>query len=139
MFDRCLYFNVNALARVVNRKWTESFAVFDLSPAHAYLLRIVLSRPGITSKELSAELQLEKSTISRFVDVLQKKKLLIRKKSMGGDAREQNIYPTSKAIKMHAALDELGENLYQAMLSEIGEKQLAVLVKQLRSSANKIK
>jgi hypothetical protein len=39
MFDRCLYFNVNALARVVNKKWAEGFEQFDLSPAHGYMLR----------------------------------------------------------------------------------------------------
>jgi len=139
MFDRCLYFNVNALARLVNKKWEQAFAVFDLSPAHGYMLRAVLSRPGMTPKELAAELRLEKSTITRFVDALQKKGLVVRKKSAGIDGREQNIYPTAKAKKIHVALEDLGESLYQTMVSGIGKKQLTTLVGQVRESAKKIK
>ncbi len=139
MFDRCLYFNINALARLVNKKWAQAFDAFDLSPAHGYMLRVVLSRPGITPKELTTELRLEKSTISRFIDSMQKKGLVTRKKSTGIDGREQNIYPTGKANKIHAALEDLGESLYQTMVSSVGKKQLTMLVGQLRESAKKIK
>lgn len=138
MFDRCLYFNVNALARLVNKKWTEAFGVFDLSPAHGYMLRVVLAKPGIAQKELAVELELEKSTITRFVDALQKKKLVIRK--MGGkDSREMNIYPTAQALKIHDSLEELGEDLYQNMVNTIGKNNLISLVDKLRKGAGKLK
>ncbi|MES9844966.1 MAG: MarR family transcriptional regulator [Candidatus Sedimenticola sp. PURPLELP] len=138
MFDRCLYFNINALTRLVNKKWTEAFAEFDLSPAHGYMLRVVLSKPGVTQKELTSELRLEKSTITRFVDALQKKGLVARK-AADADGREQNIHPTAKAMKMHSALEELGETLYQSMATNMGKENLTSLVSQLRESANKIK
>jgi len=138
MFDRCLYFNINALARLVNKKWAEAFSVLDLSPAHGYMLRVVLLKPGITPKELGAELQLEKSTISRFIDSMQKKGLVIRNKSASVDGRGQNIYPTGKANEIHASLEDLGESLYQTMVSGIGKRQLAMLVNSLRKNAKKI-
>jgi len=138
MFDRCLYFNINALTRLVNKKWEDAFDAFDLSPAHGYMLRVVLSKPGITQKELAAELRLEKSTITRFVDALQKKDLVSRKAG-GVDGREQNIHPTKKAKKIHASLEELGESLYQAMVSTIGKEQMTTLVSKLRESALKMK
>lgn len=139
MFDRCLYFNVNSLARVVNKKWAESFADFDLSPAHGYMLRVVLTKPGITQKGLGAELQLEKSTITRFVDALQKKGLVTRKKSSNADGREQNIYPTDNAIKMQVPLENLGEKLYQTMVSNLSKEQLVMLVNQIKEGIKKIK
>jgi DNA-binding MarR family transcriptional regulator len=138
MFDRCLYFNVNTLARIVNKKWAEGFEQFKLSPAHGYMLRVVLSNPGISQRQLADELRLEKSTITRFVDSLQKQKFVLRKK-ISSDAREQSIFPTAKAKKIHAALEELGENLYQAMASNIGAKNLKLLVAQLRETSSKIK
>lgn len=137
MFDRCLYFNINALTRLVNKKWVEAFGAFDLSPAHGYLLRVVLSKPGITQKELSAELRLEKSTITRFVDALQKKGLVSRKAGVD-DAREQNIHPTKKAKMIQVPLEELGDSLYQVMVSTIGKDQLTILVSQLQESAKKM-
>jgi DNA-binding MarR family transcriptional regulator len=138
MFDRCLYFNVNALTRLINKKWATAFAEFDLSPAHAYLLRMVLAKPGITQKELANELKLEKSTITRFIDSLQKKQLLLRKTNPI-DNREQNIHPSKKAKKLQTALESMGDNLYQELLSTIGKEQLTSLVSLLQDSARNMK
>jgi len=138
MFDRCLYFNVNALARVVNKKWAQAFAQYDLSPAHGYMLRAVLAQPGISQKQLASELRLEKSTITRFVDALQKKGLVIRKKVSAEDARESCIYATEQAQAIHLELESLGEELYETMIADIGEENLKLLVSKLRESTKKI-
>ena len=60
MFERCLYFNLNALTRRVNKIWGQAFQALGLSPSHAYLLRVVLATPGMTQQEIAAELGLEK-------------------------------------------------------------------------------
>ena len=138
MFERCLYFNINALARAVNRTWDEAFAEFDLSPSHAYLLRLILSNPGLTPKQLSKELKLEKSTVTRFLDALEKKGFLQRKKSTSGDAREQAIHPTKKSDKIASQLEGKGEMLYQKMISNIGKSELTTLVKELRKIESQI-
>lgn len=132
MFERCLYFNANALTRAVNQIWEDAFTEFDLSPSHAYLLRLALSKPGLTPKQISQELKLEKSTITRFLDALTKKGLLKRQKSPSGDARELGIYPTGKAEKIAKQLEAKGNSLYQKMVDNIGKNELTSLVKQLR-------
>ena len=81
MVERCLYFNINTLTRVVNRIWDDAFAELGLSPSHAYLLRLVLSQPGLTPKQISLELKLEKSTVTRFIDVLGKKRFAQQNKA----------------------------------------------------------
>jgi len=139
MFERCLYFNVNALARAVNRIWDEAFAEFDLSPSHAYLLRLVLAEPGLTPKQISQELKLEKSTITRFLHALEKSKLISRKSSNSGDAREQGIYSTRKAQHMAARLEETGNDLYRKMTDRIGKTRLVGLVGELRNVESQLK
>ena len=139
MFERCLYFNINSLTRNINRVWDDAFAIFDLSPSHAYILRLVLASPGITPKLIKHELKLEKSTVTRFIDVLKKKGFLIRKKGLRSDAREQGIYPTKKAEKIATQLEEKGEELYQKMIASLGENKLNSLVKQLRTTQTQIK
>lgn len=139
MFDRCLFFNVNALTRLVNKKWIEAFKPFDLSPAHGYMLRVVLSKPGITPKDLAIELHLEKSTITRFIDTLEKKGLVIRKSAINFDKRGQSIHPTKKAKDIHASLENLGDSLYQTMISTIGEEQLTMLVDEIQNAAKKLR
>jgi DNA-binding MarR family transcriptional regulator len=132
MFERCLYFNVNALARAVNRIWDEAFSEFELSPSHAYLLRLVLASPGLTPKQISQELKLEKSTVTRFLNVLEDKGLIRRRKGISSDAREQVIYPTGKSQKISADLEEKGDELYQKMVSSIGKNSMTSLVSKIR-------
>ncbi|MBI3188219.1 MAG: MarR family transcriptional regulator [Gammaproteobacteria bacterium] len=134
MFERCLYFNVNALARQVNTIWDEAFAEFDLSPAHAYLLRLVLAQPGIAQRDIALELKLAKSTVTRFIDTLQTKGLLSRKKTADGDPREQNIFPTAKTLKIADKLNNKGEELYKKMLATLGTHDMKTLVEMLRSA-----
>ncbi len=130
MFERCLYFNINALTRRINKIWDEAFASFDLSPSHAYLLRLVLAEPGLSQQELALHLGLEKSTITRFVVILEERKLLMREKV----GRKQHVFPTPKSMKMARELEEEGQDLYKKMISLIGKKELIALVDELKKT-----
>jgi DNA-binding MarR family transcriptional regulator len=135
MFERCLYFNLNALTRKVNKIWEQAFQQFDLSPAHAYLLRVVLANPGISQQGIAAELKLEKSTITRFVEALEKKGFLLRNKS----GREQFVYPTDTAKALHDDLEQQGRLLSQQMFEQIGKEGMTNLVDHLVQSADKLR
>ena len=137
MFERCLYFNVNALSRAVNGIWDEAFAEFDLSPSHAYLLRLVLAHPGLTPKQIGQELKLEKSTISRFVQALEAMGMVVRKSSTE-DARMQGIYPSRKASSIAARLETKGGQLYEKMITAIGKQRLESIVSELRQIEAKL-
>lgn len=131
MFEQCLFFNSNALARTVSRIWTEAYRQFDLSPQHAFLLRTVLAKPGLLPRELAEELHLSRSTITRFLDSLEKRELLIRQ-STANDGREFQIFPTQQAKAIHQALDETGENLTKQMQKIVGKDDLVMTVAKLR-------
>jgi len=66
MFERCLYFNLNALTRRINRIWDDAFANMELSPAHAYLLRLVLDKPGLSPTQICDALKLNRGVKSAF-------------------------------------------------------------------------
>lgn len=138
MFDRCLYFNINHLAWVVNRKWDETFKEFGLSSAHAYLLRVVLAHPGLTQKEIGGILLLDKSTITRFVNTLEKKKLIKRTSLNDADAREQRVMPSPMALKMHEAIEQAGQHLYEEMQRRLGKNELQQLVGLARVASEKL-
>ncbi len=137
MFERCLYFNTNALARKLNAKWDKAFAQFDLPPSHGYLLRLVLDKPGLSQQAIAMELSLEKSTIARFLDVLENKKLLERK-SAEESLREKAIYPTKTAVRIHRDLEALGNDLYAEMTALIGKKNVTDFVATIRDITGKI-
>lgn len=133
MFERCLYFNLNALTRAVNQRWEKAYQAIGLSPAHAYLLRLVLSTPGITQKQLAAELRLAPSTITRFIDALVERGLLQRQAN-GGDAREWSIQPSDAARSLHSELERIGQALFQALRSTLGEAHCNELISDLRQT-----
>lgn len=132
MFERCLYFNTNTLARKLNSVWEKAFAQFDLPPSHAYLLRLVLESPGLTQQELAKELRLNKSTVARFVVALEKKGLLIRDDA-AYDQREKRIKPSSKAVSIQKKLEKLGDELYSSMCAAIGRENVEYFVQAARS------
>ena len=137
MFEKCLYFNSNALARSVTRVWTEAYKKFNLSPPHAFLVRVVLSSPGILPCELVDKLSLSRSTVTRFLDSLEKKGF-IRRDALGNDRKEIQVFPTSQAKEIHAELNKIRAFLIDKMDSLFGEKELSEIIGNLRSIRDKL-
>jgi len=131
MFERCIYFNTNALARKLNAIWDDAFSSYDLTPPQAYLLRLVLAHPGMTQQAISQELQLNKSTVTRFVNQLEKKDLLVRTASEG-DLRENVILPTEAALQVQKNLESLGDTMYQSMCDSLGKQNVKTFVDSVR-------
>ena len=131
MFEKCIYFNSNALARAITRVWTEAYSRYGLSPPHAFLLRVVLAKPGLSPKQLAEELDLSRSTVTRFLDSLEKRQFLMREQAKK-DGREFEIYPTAKAKAIHRELDTTGENLTKRMGEIAGKRELEKTVALLR-------
>ena len=134
MYERCLYFNLNALVRKVDKIWEQVFAEAGLSPAHAYLLRLVLAQPSITQKRIAEELRLDKSTVARFVAALEDRGYL-RRARMG---REQAVFPTAAGRRLETRLADEGDALYARVTNAIGRTDLVELVRRLREASERL-
>ena len=133
MFERCLYFNLNALTRKVNRLWESEFRQTGLSAPHAYVMRLVLSEPGISQKKLAEELHLDPSTVTRFVDALAERRL-VRRDTNDTDRRSAAVFPTAEGKRLQKKLEKTGERLFQAMRTRLGDKHFQVLVTALQEA-----
>lgn len=138
MFDRCLYFNTNHLSRIVEKIWKDAFSELDLAPSHAYLLRLVLARPGLIQREIAEELHLDKSTITRFVDKMVEEGYLRRSADNQGNQKEQCINPTAKAKKIEKRLNEIGDELYASITKALSKESLVNLVGLEKLAAEKL-
>jgi len=134
MFDRCLYFNLNALTRRVNKIWEQAFSELQLSPAHAYLLRLVIAQPGISQQTIASELKLEKSTVTRFIESLNSKGYITRIKS----GREQLIHPSDKSKNIAIQLEQQGQYLYEHMMNDLGKESLIDLVTDIKKTNQRL-
>jgi len=133
MFERCLYFNLNALTRKVNRIWESEFRQTGLSAPHAYVMRLVLSEPGISQKLLAEELHLDPSTVTRFVDALAERHL-VRRDTSNSDRRSAAVFPTVEGKRLQKRLEKIGDNLFQTMRTRLGDKHFQELVTALREA-----
>lgn len=131
MFDHCLYFNTTALARRLEREWTEAFAMFGLSPPQAFMLRVILAKPGLLQRELADELSIARPTATRALDFLQTKGL-IERHGRDDDGREVCIQPTKDAIAIHAALNKASGTVTSKLKSLLGDAEFGETVSKIR-------
>lgn len=117
-FSGCLFFNVNAFSRQLLKMAESHFKPLGLSPAHASLLLVVFHRPGLSPKELSQELRLTPSTITRFLDALSERKM-IKRESRGKTTR---VFPTKESLGRKAALAGAYKQLYLDYTNRLGTR-----------------
>lgn len=135
MFDHCLYFNTTALARQLERVWSEAFKPFDLTPSQAFTLRAVLAKPGMLHSELADTLRIARATATRAVDGLVARGLLERR-STKQDGRESEIHPTSAAVALRDGLNDASGRVTARLKGELGDGMFAGFVEQARSIGN---
>ena len=119
MFDRCLYFNTTALARMLERQWTQAFQPFGLTPPQAFMLRVVLDKPGLLQSELAKEMAISRPTATRALDGLQKL-ALIERRNTDRDGREYGIYPTRQAAAMKEGINAASAEVTKALKKKLG-------------------
>ncbi|MEO6096719.1 MAG: MarR family transcriptional regulator, partial [Fibrobacteria bacterium] len=113
------YFNTTALARLLEREWTKAFKPFGLTPSQAFLLRVVLEKPGLLQSELAAEMAISRSTATRTLDGLQHLKLLQRV-ATERDGRESAIHPTSQGLAIKDKLNTASGEVTRRLKKELG-------------------
>lgn len=133
-YAQCLYFTSASLARKVEKLATESWKKVDLAPGHAYLLMTVLDEPGMQPSALAEQLQLQPSTITRFIEKLEDKKLVIRTT----EGKITNVYPTPKAKELQPKMMECMNSFYAKYATLLGEAESCNLVQTIASFADKL-
>lgn len=133
-YAQCLYFTSAALARKVEKLANESWKKVALSPSHAYLLIAVLEEPGIQPTALAEHLQLQPSTITRLIEKLEGKKLVIRTT----EGKLTNVYPTPKAKELQPKLAACMKGFWEAYSRILGKEESNKLVKDLARIADKL-
>lgn len=131
MFDHCIYFNTAALARSLEREWSRAFKPFGLTPPQAFMLRVVLEKPGLLQNELATVMTISRPTATRTLDGLQKLDL-IERRDTDHDGRQYGIHPTGQAQEIKAALNAASASTTRKMKKILGEQQFQDTVAAVR-------
>lgn len=121
-----LGFLANAASRLLNKHLTREFEAIGLNvTAEQWNVLVQLwIFDGRNQLEIAEALMLEKSSVSRLVDGLEKKHLVVRQK--GADARNNYICLTEYGRMMRDQSVEIGRALLDSVQAGIDEKELAV-------------
>lgn len=114
----CLYYAANALGRVMTKMAEEEFAITGLAPSYAFLLMSVNEKPGIQPGELSEQMQLTPSTVTRLIEKMELRGFVERKSS----GRITQVYPTAKSESLDPKIKEAWLNLHKRYSGILGEK-----------------
>ncbi len=117
VFHNCLYFTASSLARVMTKMADEVFGTLGISPSYAFLMMYVNDHPGVMQKDLSEQLYLAPSTVTRFVDALVQKGYLERR----AEGRVAQVYPTTQGQALQPKLDAAWHDLFLRYSKVMGE------------------
>ncbi|QHW31134.1 MarR family transcriptional regulator [Paenibacillus rhizovicinus] len=128
----CLFFNANRLSRAVTKMAEEEFAQTGLSPMYGYLIRIVNGTPGITQKLLAEKLYITPSTLTRFIDKLETKKLVERKVQ----GKTVLVYPTEKGLVLEPQIRAASKQFKAKYEELLGQAAAALLSVELEKTSS---
>lgn len=109
----CIAGRLRMLARIVTGRYNDAFASEGVTFAQAGLLMRIFAQPGVRQAELSKLLQIEKSAMSRDVQLLQKNGWLTDNRRNGlfltdnGSALAKRCHKIWKVLNAQTR-DELG-------------------------------
>ena len=113
----CLYYSANALSRIMTKMADEEFASAGLSSSYAFLLMTVNHKPGIQPKEISEQMQLTPSTVTRLIEKLEYRGLLKRQQS----GRATEVFATEEGDKLAPKVKKAWSSLYQRYTGILGK------------------
>ena len=132
MFDHCLYFNTTSLARLLEREWSKAFQPFGLTPPQAFMLRVILEKPGSLQRELAQLMTISRPTATRTLDGLQRLDMIERRDSKH-DGREWEVHPTPQAIALKDQLNAASAEVTRLMKKRLGTTEFADSVGKMKA------
>jgi len=106
--------------------FAEQIATIDLTPPHAGILRAIASEPGPSQQALSARLGLLPSRVVAYVDELEDRGYVERRRNPG-DRRLHALYLTAAGKKLMRRLSELARRHEQRMTASLDAGQRDML------------
>jgi len=135
MYDHCLFFNISTLNRQITKIWEDEFKQLGLSPSHGYVLTAIFEKPEISHKELSELMELDPSTMTRFLDKLVAKRLVIKSSKWKG----ATFHLTKEGELLSRKINKSMERLFNKMQSHFGKTEFSELVKCLQRTRQSVK
>lgn len=98
-------------------------AEIDITAEQWGILAQLWNYGSIAQDELAQTICVDKSSLSRVLDVLERRGLVIRKRAPA-DARRKMLYPTKTAEKLRAKCKEVADDSSASMMQNINPEEM---------------
>lgn len=102
----------------------------DISANETMYLGYMFQKDGITQEELAKEFAVDKAAVTRTIQAMEEKKLLVRE-SDSSDKRIKRLFLTKKALSYKEKINSIQEKWHSAVSAGILKKDSAVFEKML--------
>jgi len=123
----CLTYSVNALSRLMTKMADEEFASTGLTSSYAFLIMSVNKKPGISPTELTEQLLLTPSTVTRLIEKMEARGLVKREQC----GRSTRVFPTEVGVEMYKPIQKAWSKLYERYVSILGPERADKLTRDL--------
>lgn len=131
-----LHQQINQLSRKL-RQLDQDTSEKYLSSARLTALHLIKQHNPVTLKELATIQNVALPTMSKIVDELQKRSLVIRAQSKD-DARQRWIVPTQKGLQNLQESESQSEQFWQKKLNDLSTNQIDQLSQSLELLLNEL-
>ena len=97
-FDQCLVLNTRMAARAITRRYDRRLRPFGITAAQFTILNAIASNPDRSVTEMAQSIAMERSTLSRNIDVLVRKHLVDRHEAAKGNGRLCALTEAGRAL-----------------------------------------
>lgn len=113
---------ITKIAREVNKLVIRTMKEGGIGSGEVDLIHLVRHNPGISQKEASRELNMDKGAVARRTASLEQKGYLIRKDNPA-DGRSRLLYATRKAEQLKTSKASVETAFYEWLLEDLEEEE----------------
>ncbi|MDD3224116.1 MAG: MarR family transcriptional regulator [Clostridium sp.] len=135
--DKSIGMHINYINRKILRFLSVNLKQYNITTEQWSILIFLLEKDGINQKQLAKKVDKDQATLVRILDILERKKLVVRKKCPE-DRRSFLIYTTDEGKKLQNEIYPFIENLFKIILDGISKDQLNLFIDTLNKIGKNI-
>ena len=125
-------YNARRAALVIIDSFVREMAVHGFRPVDFSVMSVIKDNPGVTSRQLCAELNIQPPNLVGLVQSLEKRGL-IERQAHPSDKRATGLHPTAAGRELMQAAEGTATDLEARACSRLDVKQRAQLLKLLQA------
>jgi len=137
--ENTIGYMVNRCAILLRNELTYRFKQtgFDITPEEWVILSRLWEKNGLSQNDLAERTIKDKTTVTRFLNQMEVKQLVIRKPSQQ-DRRSKNVFLTSNAQKIIPSLIQIVKGLLEQVASDSPEADIRTTLNFLKTIEGKL-